>query len=92
MINITFPDQGVRQFESGVTGLEIAKSISNSLARDVTAITVNGELWDLKRPISGDATIKLHKFNEPEGKHAFWHSSAHLMAEAIESLYPGTKF
>jgi len=92
MINITFPDQSVRQFKSGVTGLDIAKNLSNSLAREVTAITVNGELWDLSRPINADASIRLHKFTEPEGQHAFWHSSAHLMAEAIESLYPGTKF
>jgi threonyl-tRNA synthetase len=92
MINITFPDGSVRQFEQGVTGMDIAKSLSNSLAREVLSINVNDELWDLNRPIRKDATIKLNKFDDPDGKHAFWHSSAHLMAEAIESLYPGTKF
>jgi len=92
MINITFPDGSVRQFEQGVTGMDIAKSLSNSLAREVLSINVNDELWDLQRPIQRDATIKLNKFDDPDGKHAFWHSSAHLMAEAIESIYPGTKF
>lgn len=92
MINITLPDNSVRQYEAGVTGLDIAKSLSNSLARDVMSVTVNGELWDLTRPIHQDSSIRLHKFEEAEGKHAFWHSSAHLMAEAIETLYPGTKF
>ncbi len=92
MINITFPDQSVRQFEAGVTGLEIAKSLSNSLAREVLAITVDEEIWDLTRKINSDVSIKLHKWNDEEGKHAFWHSSAHLMAEAIEVLFPGTKF
>jgi threonyl-tRNA synthetase len=92
MINITFPDGSVRQFEKGISGYEIAKSLSNSLAREVLSINVNDELWDLSRPILEDATIKLNKFDDPDGKHAFWHSSAHLMAEAIESLYPGTKF
>jgi len=92
MINITFPDGSVRQFESGVSGLDIAKSLSNSLAREVLSINVNDDLWDLFRPIEEDATIKLNKWDDPDGKHAFWHSSAHLMAEAIESLYPGTKF
>ncbi len=92
MINITFPDGSVRQFEQGVSGHDIARSLSNSLAREVLSINVNRELWDLNRPIQEDATIKLNKFDDPDGKHAFWHSSAHLMAEAIESLYPGTKF
>jgi len=92
MINITFPDSSVRQFEQGVSGYDIARSLSNSLAREVLSVNVNDELWDLNRPIQEDATIKLNKFNDPDGKHAFWHSSAHLMAEAIESLYPGTKF
>jgi len=92
MINITFPDGSIRQYEQGVSGLDIAKSLSNSLAREVLSINVNDELWDLNRPIREDATIKLNKFDDPDGKHAFWHSSAHLMAEAIESLYPGTKF
>ncbi len=92
MINITFPDQSVRQFEAGVTGLDIARSLSNSLAREVLAITVNEEIWDLTRKINSDASIKLHKWDDDEAKHAFWHSSAHLMAEAIEALFPGTKF
>lgn len=92
MINISFPDKSVRQFEKGITGIEIAKSLSNSLAREVLAITVNDQVWDLTRPIDQDASIKLHKWGDEESKHAFWHSSAHLMAEAIESLYPGTKF
>jgi len=92
MIDITFPDGSVRQFEQGVTGFDIARSLSNSLAREVLSINVNDEIWDLNRPIHKDATIKLNKFDDPDGKHAFWHSSAHLMAEAIESLYPGTKF
>ena len=92
MIDITFPDGSVRQYEQGVTGSDIARSLSNSLAREVLSINVNDELWDLTRPIQKDATIKLNKFDDPDGRHAFWHSSAHLMAEAIESLYPGTKF
>ena len=82
----------MRKYEKGVTGYDIARSLSNSLAREVLSINVNGELWDLMRPIEEDATIKLNKWDDPDGKHAFWHSSAHLMAEAIESLYPGTKF
>ncbi len=92
MINITFPDHSVREFEEGVTGLGIAKSLSNSLARQVLAISVNDNIWDLTRPIREDAEIRLHKWDDEEAKHAFWHSSAHLMAEAIEALYPGTKF
>jgi threonyl-tRNA synthetase len=92
MINITFPDGSVRKYEPGVTGMEIARSLSNSLAREVLSINVNNEIWDLNRPIGQDATIKLNKWEDEDGKHAFWHSSAHLMAEAIESLYPGTKF
>ncbi|MBK3517054.1 threonine--tRNA ligase [Carboxylicivirga marina] len=92
MINITFPDQSVREFEAGVTGLEIAQSISPRLAKEVLSITVNDTLTDLTRPITTDASIKLHKWDDEEGKHAFWHSSAHLMAEAIEALYPSTKF
>jgi threonyl-tRNA synthetase len=92
MIKITFPDGAVRMYEPGTTGLDIAKSLSNSLAREVLSINVNSELWDLNRPILKDATIKLNKWEDEDGKHAFWHSSAHLMAEAVESLYPGTKF
>ena len=92
MIHITFPDKSVRDYEEGVTGLSIAKSLSNSLARQVLAVSVNDEVWDLTRPIREDAEIRLHKWDDDEAKHAFWHSSAHLMAEAIEALYPGTKF
>ncbi len=92
MIKITFPDGSVREFESGITGYEIAKGISPRLAKEVLAVTVNGELWDIARPINIDATINLHKWADEEGKHAFWHSSAHLMAEALEALYPGIKF
>jgi len=92
MINITFPDGSVREYESGVTGMDIARSLSNSLAREVLSINVNDDLWDLTRPITENAAIKLNKWDEEDGKLAFWHSSAHLMAEAIESLYPGTKF
>ena len=92
MINITFPDGSAREYEAGVTGLDIAKSLSNSLAREVLSVNVNEELWDLTRPIMKDATIRLNKWEDEDGKHAFWHSSAHLMAEAIESLYPGTRF
>jgi threonyl-tRNA synthetase len=92
MIRITLPDNSVREFESGVTGIEIANAISNRLAKEVLAISVNGAVWDLTRPITSDAKIKLHTWDDREGKETFWHSSAHLMAEAIESYYPGTKF
>ncbi len=92
MIEITFPDNSVREFPEGVNGLGIAKSLSNSLAKEIVAVSVNNEIWDATRPINTNATVTLHKFSDPEGKHAFWHSSAHLMAEAIETLYPGTKF
>jgi threonyl-tRNA synthetase len=92
MINITLPDKSVRHFEEGVTGLEIAKSISEGLARNVLATEVNGEVWDATRPITSDATIKLLTWENQEGKATMWHSSAHLMAEAIESLFPGAKF
>ena len=92
MINITFPDNSVKQFEAGVTPLEIAKSISPRLAEDVLAASVDGAEWDLSRPISADASLKLFKWDDPEGKHAFWHSSAHLLAEALQELYPGVKF
>ena len=86
MIKITFPDNSVREYEAGVTGLEIAESISQRLAQDVIACGVNGETTELNRPIMEDATIELYKFEDAEGKHAFWHTSAHLMAEAIEAL------
>ncbi len=92
MINITFPNNDVKQYESGVTPLEIAQSISPRLAQDVLAANVNSEAWDLTRPITTDATIQLFKWDDPEGKHAFWHSSAHLLAEALQELYPGVKF
>ncbi|MBR5703533.1 MAG: threonine--tRNA ligase [Bacteroidales bacterium] len=92
MINITFPDGSVKAFENGVTAYEIAQSISPRLAAEVLAATVNGEIYDLTRPITADAEIKLHKWEDEEAKHVFWHSSSHLMAEALESLYPGVKF
>ena len=92
MINITFPDGSVRQFAEGTTGLQIAESISSRLAQEVLSIGVNGETWDLSRPITSDASIKLYKWEDEEGKHAYWHSSAHLMAEALQELYPGIKF
>ncbi|MBR4390962.1 MAG: threonine--tRNA ligase [Bacteroidales bacterium] len=92
MINITFPDNSVRQYESGVTPLDIAQSLSEGLARNVLAANVNGMKWDAMRPINEDATIQLFTWNDPEGKAAMWHSSAHLMAAAIEALYPGVKF
>ena len=92
MINITFPDGSVKPFENGVTAYEIAQSISPRLAAEVLAASVNGEIYDLMRPITNDAEIKLHKWEDDEAKHVFWHSSSHLMAEALESLYPGVKF
>jgi threonyl-tRNA synthetase len=92
MINITFPDHSVRQFHEGVTGMEIALSISEGLARNVLAAKVNGEVWDATRPILEDSAIQLLTWNDTEGKATVWHSSAHLMAEAIEQLYPGVKF
>ena len=92
MINITFPDGAVRQYENGSTALDIAKSISEGLARKVLAANVNGQVWDATRPINQDATLKLLTWNDNEGKSTFWHSSAHLMAEAVESIYPGVKF
>jgi threonyl-tRNA synthetase len=91
-MKIIFPDQSVREYNNGATGIDIAKSLSNSLAKEVIAISVNGELRDITRPIEQDAEIKLHKWDDAEGKLAFWHSSAHLMAEAVEALYPGVKF
>lgn len=92
MIHITLPDNSVRQYPEGVTGLEIAKSISEGLSRNVLSVKVNGEVWDATRPIGHDATVRLLTWNDPEGKATLWHSSAHLMAEAIESLYQGAKF
>ena len=92
MINITFPDGSVRSYEQGVTGLEIAESISPALARSVVSCGVNGETVELNRPIYEDATIALYKFDDDEGKHTFWHTSAHLLAEALKELYPGIQF
>ena len=92
MIKITFPDGSVREYEAGVTGLEIAQSISSRLAQDVVACGVNGETTELNRPIQEDATIHLYKFEDEEGKHALWHTSAHLLAEALQELYPGIQF
>lgn len=92
MIKITLPDGSVREYERGVSGYDIAMSISEGLARNVLAAKVNGEVWDSTRPINEDATVQLLTWNDPEGKSAFWHSSAHLLAEALEELYPGVKF
>jgi threonyl-tRNA synthetase len=92
MIKITFPDGTTKEVKKGITGLEIAEGISSRLAKEVYSATVNGEVWDLTRPIEQDAVIKLNKWEDEDGKHAFWHSSAHLMAEALEALYPGIKF
>ena len=92
MIKITFPNGDVREYEKGVTGLMIAESISPALARNVVACGVNGETTELNRPINEDATIALYKFEDEEGKHAFWHTSAHLLAEALQELYPGIQF
>jgi threonyl-tRNA synthetase len=92
MIKITFPDGSVREFAKGTTAMQIAESISSRLAQEVLAASVNGEVWDLTRPINEDAAVKLFKWDDEEGKHAFWHSSAHLMAEALQELYPGIKF
>ena len=92
MINIKFPDGSVRQFESGVTPLEIARSISEGLARVILAASFNGEAWDLTRPVIEDGEIKFFKWEDAEGKHAFWHTSAHLLAEALQELYPGVQF
>ena len=92
MINVTFPDGSVRQYNKGVTGMEIAKSISSRLAQDVLAVSVNDKVYDLLRPINEDCSIKLHKWEDQEAKQTFWHSSSHLMAEALQSLFPGIKF
>ncbi len=91
-INITLPDGSVRPFESGVTGLQIAEGISKGLAREALAVLVNGDTWDLARPIPNDADVRILTWKDEQGKRAYWHSSAHLMAEAIESLFPGAKF
>ena len=92
MINVTFPDGAVRQYEQGVTALDIAKSISEGLARKVLGATVNGQVWDATRPINEDATLQLLTWTDKDGKGMFWHSSAHLLAEAVENMFPGVKF
>lgn len=92
MVKITFPDGAVREYQPGITALDIAKSISTGLAKKVLAATVNGQVWDAMRPIYSDSTLKLLTWNEAEGKSTFWHSSAHLLAEAVESRFPGVKF
>ena len=92
MINITFPDGSVRQYEAGVTPLEIAKSISEGLARNVLSAKVNGTVIEQYRPINEDASVQLLTWNDEEGKHTFWHTSAHLLATALQEIYPGIKF
>ncbi|MEM9258280.1 MAG: TGS domain-containing protein, partial [Bacteroidota bacterium] len=92
MINISFPDGNVRQYPAGSTSMDIARGISEGLARNVFSATVNGKLTDRELPITEDATIELHTWNDQKGKETFWHSTAHLMAEALEALYPGIKF
>ena len=91
-MNITFPDGAVRQYDEGSTALDIAKKISEGLARKILAAEVNGEVWDLTRPIKNDASVKFLAWDDEKAKSTFWHSSAHLMAEAIESSFPGVKF
>ena len=91
-MKISFPDGAVREYEQGVSAMDIAKSISEGLARKVLAASINGEVWDITRPIPNDATLKLLTWDDAEGKNTFWHSSAHLMAEAVEALFPGVKF
>ena len=91
MIKITLPDNSVREFDVGVTGMDIAGSISSRLAKEVLSISVNGEVRDLMRTINEDASIRLHTWDDKEGRETFWHSSAHIMAEAIEACFPGTK-
>ncbi len=92
MINITFPDGNVKQFESGTTPYQIAESISAGLARNILAAKLNDEDWDISRPVTSDGSIQFFKWEDPEGKHAFWHTSAHLLAEALQELYPGVQF
>src|SRR4051812_5865279 len=92
MIKITLPDGSVREYEKGTSSLSIARSISEGLARNVLAAKVNGQVWDAGRPIESDATLQLLTWNDATGKETMWHSSAHIMAEALEALYPGVKF
>jgi len=91
-IQITLPDGSVRSYPKGSTAMDIALSISEGLARNVLSASVNGEIWDATRPIHEDSSLKLHTWQDKEGKSTYWHSSAHLMAEALEALYPGIKF
>lgn len=91
-MNIKFPDGAIKQYEAGVTPLQIAEGISPRFAQDVLAATIDGNEWDLTRPIENDGEIQFFKWDSPEGKHAFWHTSAHLLAEALQELYPGVKF
>jgi len=92
MMKISFPDGAVREYAAGSSALDIAKSISEGLARKVLAASVNGEVWDLTRPINADSTLKLLTWDDKDAQLTFWHSSAHLMAEAVESMFPGVKF
>ncbi|MFR3781244.1 MAG: TGS domain-containing protein, partial [Alistipes finegoldii] len=92
MIKITFPDGSVREYAEGTTAYQIAESISPRLAADSLAASVNGATVDMTRPIGEDASVKFYKWDDEEGKHAFWHTSSHLLAEALEALYPGIKF
>lgn len=91
MINISLPDGSVRQYEAGITGLELARELSPRLAKEALSVTVDGAVWDLARPIVSDATVKVNTWADADGRHAYWHSSAHLMAEAVESLFPGVR-
>ena len=91
MIHITLPDGAVREYPEGTSAADVARSISEGLARKVLAAEVNGEVWDSSRPINNDATLRLLTWDDKNGKSTFWHSSAHLMAEALEALYPGVK-
>lgn len=91
-VKITFPDGSVREYPQGVTPFQIAESISQRLAQEVLSATVNGKVVDLAMPVNQDASVKLNKWEDPEGKATFWHTSSHLLAEALESLYPGIKF
>ena len=91
MVRISFPDGSTREYEAAVTGMAIAESISQRLAKEALSVTVDGVVWDLTRPIEQDATVKINTWEDEEGRHAYWHSSAHLMAEAIEDLFPGVR-
>src|SRR3989344_9530581 len=92
MINITLPDGSVRQYSKGTTSLQVAQSISEGLARNVLSAKINGEVWDATRPLNNDCKLQLLTWNDDDGKQTMWHSSAHLMAEALEAIYPGVKF